>query len=54
MQITLQLIFFERFRTSCCISPGMLKNPDNFRQNCRFVENCQQNTTAITETFTEK
>ena len=26
---------------------------DNFSQNCRFFEDCQQNTTASTETFTE-
>ena len=26
---------------------------DNFRQNCRFFENCRRNTIASTETFTE-
>ena len=30
----------------------ILKN-DNLRQNCWFFENCQWNTTASMETFTE-
>ena len=30
-----------------------LQKADNFCWNCRFFENCQGNTTASTETFTE-
>ena len=48
------LFFCRRFCTSCCISPTNLKKPDNFAWNCRFFKNCRQNTTASTETFTEK
>ena len=37
-----------------CISPTIFKKTDNFSQTCWFFENCRRNTTASTETVTEK
>ena len=54
MKITSYLIFCKRFCISCCISPKIFKKPTILGKIVGFFEICRRNTTASTETFTEK
>ena len=54
MQNDVLIIFCERFRTSCCISPTNFKKKRQFQAKLSVFKISWRNTTAVAETFTEK